>query len=539
MSPLELRLHQVKLQKKYDNWQGSKHSTKYIDLCYKLAKCSTNRNTTSHLEILQNMVDIAKEISFKLSFEQMIMYSEKLIKPDDSFAPVLSSYEKGEKPNQSYFKNLEWICNSLTEMKARNFRPKQITECEAHVAIAYYKCKNYPKAYHYFMKSLDYKCRNLSDNMIFAFLMCGIDTMKELNKKEELLQFYRIRSQYGNNNSEGYVMNMIAMFETDWELYAHETVEASPCFNDVLKSIDRLVNEGRHPSDEVDSYYLDFALSLVKLGITSDWVPKLLAAYNLEGKYTNDYHLFRYQFCKMKYFILKGGKYNKIAVAHGNMAKNIYERGAIELIGADDPDHHMGVWNLLTIVADANVELGNFKKAITDLKSAAEDCYEEQFKVRIIDKLSKLQFWYGNVSEGRKSCEEQLDDLRNLNSAAVLIFDPSIRIAQCWRKEFEFERAKEALDDSIHIDENYKHIFRGICNLYISGATKSDQSTNACDTEFQKVIENVITFKDVKNLINKNRNSLELFPEDIIHFVDRILPISKKILKKTLVNGFC
>ena len=24
------------------------------------------------------------------------------------------------------------------------------------------------------------------------------------------------------------------------------------------------------------------------------------------------------------------------------MAKNIYERGAIELIGNDDPDHHMG-----------------------------------------------------------------------------------------------------------------------------------------------------------------------------------------------------
>ena len=95
---------------------------------------------------------------------------------------------------------------------------------------AIYRCYQFQEAYEYFMNNLDYKSRNLPDNMIFDFAMCGIDTMKRLDKKEELIQFYKIRSQFGSNCSEGYVSNMIDLFKLDWELYNHEKLEDSPYF---------------------------------------------------------------------------------------------------------------------------------------------------------------------------------------------------------------------------------------------------------------------------------------------------------------------
>ena len=150
----------------------------------------------------------------------MILYSDLLIHPDSNSAPVLSGYEI--RSNSYHVQNVHsvnWIRNSLDEMRARNFRPRQITICEAYVALAHYRCQNFNEAYDYFMKSLDYKVRNLPEDLIFSFSMCGIDNMKRLNKKEELLQFYKIRSQYGSNSVEAYVWNMIELFELDWELY--------------------------------------------------------------------------------------------------------------------------------------------------------------------------------------------------------------------------------------------------------------------------------------------------------------------------------
>ena len=113
---------------------------KYIDLCFRLGKsCVALDERKKALEIFQEMVDTAQEIDFKLSFEQMILFSEMLIKPNSTHAPILDKYKKDLGPSQQDIYRLGWICNSLKEMKCRNFRPKQITECEAHVAIAYYR----------------------------------------------------------------------------------------------------------------------------------------------------------------------------------------------------------------------------------------------------------------------------------------------------------------------------------------------------------------------------------------------------------------
>ena len=340
-SPLLDMGSHYKLLKKYEKWEATLKNPKYIDLCFRLGKsCVELDERKKALEIFQEMVDTAQEIDFKLTFEQMILFSEMLIKPESNGAPVLDKYKKDLDPSQQDIYRLGWICNSLDEMKSRNFRPKQITECEAHAAIAYYRCQNYRGAYNYFMKSLDYKSRNLSDGILFDFISCGVDNMIMLNKKEELLQFYKIRSQYGNNNcSESHVNDMIALFALDWELYKHENLEDSPYFSEIVKSIDKLVNNGTHLPNDVDHLYVDFSLSLLNLGILSDWVLKLLAAYNTETAKSNG--IFRYHYSKMKYYFMIGGKYNKMAVVHGNTAMTIYENDIV-LRGQADPDNNMG-----------------------------------------------------------------------------------------------------------------------------------------------------------------------------------------------------
>ena len=342
----------VQLKKKYDNWGPSTKNPKYVDLCFKLGKCYAEFKLgktyaelielrKKALDILQVMVNTAKEIDFKLCFEQMILYSEMLIKPDPNLAPSFNQYGP---PSKEELKTLNWICNSLAEMKSRNFRPKQISECEIHVAIAYYKCQNFIKAYDYFMFSFDYKSRNLSENIIWSFTCCGMNTMKKLDKKEDLLKFYKIRSQWhgqrGNNMSEGYIEDMINLFELDWELYKHENLEESPYFNEVIKAIERLKKYVGHPPDNIDHLYIDFSLTLLNLGIINDWIPKLLVSYN-SAKEDNSYNTekFRYQYCIMKYHFMRGE--NLLAVRHGMLAKNLYDNDSD--IGLEyDPDNNNG-----------------------------------------------------------------------------------------------------------------------------------------------------------------------------------------------------
>ena len=83
----------VQLKKKYDNWGPSTKNPQYVDLCFKLGKCyaefklgktypEQQELRKKAFDILQVMVNTAKEIDFKLCFEQMILYSEMLIKPD-------------------------------------------------------------------------------------------------------------------------------------------------------------------------------------------------------------------------------------------------------------------------------------------------------------------------------------------------------------------------------------------------------------------------------------------------------------------------
>ena len=103
----------------------------------------------------------------------------------------------------------------------------------------------------------------------------------------------------------------------------------------------------------------------------------------------------------------------------------------------------------------------------------------------------------------------------------IFSLDLSIQLAQRLRKQGKYIEAKKAIGSVIG-NNDYRNIFKGVCNKLIN------DNLNAADVEFEKVIKSIKSFKDVKKLLNVNNKSLQMFPEDEIIFVSRILPIMKK-----------
>ena len=102
----------------------------------------------------------------------------------------------------------------------------------------------------------------------------------------------------------------------------------------------------------------------------------------------------------------------------------------------------------------------------------------------------------------------------------IFSLDLSIQLAQRLRKQGKYIEAKKAIGSGHGND--YRNIFKGVCNKLIN------DNLNAADIEFEKVIKSIKSFKDVKKLLNANNKYLQVFPEDEIIFVSRILPIMKQ-----------
>jgi len=226
------------------------------------------------------------------------------------------------------------------------------------------------------------------------------------------------------------------------------------------------------------------------------------------------------------------------------------------------------MWNVYKSLADWEVDQGDFDKAIDFYQraSANHSQYEgerlpshypeqeenSQIQLEIIEKLSKLLLdrkHPRDIEEARILCETELEELKFMNFAHEMPcscedcingiqfykrrrFDPLTRIAQCWRIEGNFDNAIKSIDDSLTIDKNYKHIFKGICNYH------KTKNVDFLDTEFAKVIETFGTFNDVKQILNKNKEAFEIFPEDRFLLIDRILPFLKRRLKKSISMDF-
>ena len=92
------------------------------------------------------------------------------------------------------------------------------------------------EAVDYFMKSLESKSKSLPDQILFDFLRCGMNALKNLKKKEELVQFQKVKFQFRNDLfSMNYVNDLTKLFEADWESNGYKNVDESPYFQDVIK----------------------------------------------------------------------------------------------------------------------------------------------------------------------------------------------------------------------------------------------------------------------------------------------------------------
>ena len=514
------------LDYKFKNWTGSKKSDKFIDLCFDLGKSYVEKNDelikalkeldyedtenkvdcNDHrkkaLIYMQMGVDIAEEIKHDLNFDQMIDYGHLLLRGPISSMSLLE-YCEDLVPNARTKKAMKWLEKCLCKMESKKFRPKQINICEALLAIAYYQNKKGLHAFEYFVKSLDQKSRHLPNHILWDFLKCGIDTLKSLGKKEELIQLYKVRLQFGDSTSgSNYVEELMELFEVDYEIQDYGDVEESPYFHDVLKAIDK---HNKDPEERPSSwpttedfgpnpvnaefcefaklYYLDFAYKLLKLGALTNFIPKCLdqVAPYVNSKYPYiEFYTFKFYHTYMKYCYMNG-EYEK-CIDFGNLCIKYFHVEMIEKEIAPDFGCE-GSLCLAKTISNAYIELGNLGKAISTLKTLSNRFSKSEWEI-----------------------------------------DVSVQIAQCLRMQGKYFEAKKALDESPNKNDDYKNIFRGMCYSHLN----PDDLKKFCDKEFEKVIKKIKSFNDVKELFNRNKKEFQMFPQDAITFVDRIVPILKK-----------
>ena len=123
----------------------------------------------------------------------------------------------------------------------------------------------------------------------------------------------------------------------------------------------------------------------------------------------------------------------------------------------------------MTVLGEANLELGEINNAVWYFQEASKECYNDEVQLKIFDKLSRLLYFYGISSDGIKICQEAVSDINQsiqvneFISIRVLLFDPCIRMAHFSRRERLFKKAKRLLEVSVnHFDEDYIHVLKGI-----------------------------------------------------------------------------
>ena len=101
----------------------------------------------------------------------------------------------------------------------------------------------------------------------------------------------------------------------------------------------------------------------------------------------------------------------------------------------------------MTVLGEANLELGEINNAVWYFQEASKECYNDEVQLKIFDKLSRLLYFYGISSDGIKICQEAVSDIdqsiqvNKFISVRVLLFDPYIRMAHFVRRERLFNKA--------------------------------------------------------------------------------------------------
>ena len=75
----------------------------------------------------------------------------------------------------------------------------------------------------------------------------------------------------------------------------------------------------------------------------------------------------------------------------------------------------------MTVLGEANLELGEINNAVWYFQEASKECYNYDVQLKIFDKLSRLLYFYGISSDGIKICQEAVS-AETLGETYVLSF---------------------------------------------------------------------------------------------------------------------
>lgn len=179
-----------RLQNKFLTWRESKKCSKYVELCYNIGSIhwfnsvdapneTWSGSLNAALEILQIGVDIAQEIKYKMSYEQMTDYGYLLY-----WNEIHNGNEETRRKPLEWFLNCEKTAKNLKEKKLKESR---ICTLQVFLGLSHFLCHEYSQASEYFIKGFKYKIKNLCPEMLDEFLKKGAECMKILKKPKAYL----------------------------------------------------------------------------------------------------------------------------------------------------------------------------------------------------------------------------------------------------------------------------------------------------------------------------------------------------------------
>ena len=353
-----------------------------------------------------------------------------------------------------------------------------------------------------------------------------MDTMKFLGITDGLIQFHKLRLEFGQGNAtnEDYVNDLIKLFKLDHELHPYELPEHSPHFLEVVKFLDTMDHS---TSENTYDFYLDLVNVLLKLDITDgESIPDLLDKFR-PGKKHPKFSILRHSKLILD-FHFQIGDY-ETCIEEGKRSYKFTERNYIE-VRHDNPER----WKPFMIMGDSYAALEDYDMAIK--------CYHKSFTwtgivsqdyFTMADRLTKCLFFHGDLTKAQKICNDASCDAFLKFKDEQCKFD--LRKAQCYRKIGEFQKVLDLLaeseSDKFHLSikyHGYYHLLKGIC------AYKISNDIHDVDLELYCMVHYLETFKDIVKFLEESSDMFDFFQEDRLTFISRVPNVWRQLHERPM-----
>lgn len=335
--------------------------------------------------------------------------------------------------------------------------------------------------------------------------------MQYLNKKEDLMQLYKLRLNSFKELSEGYVLDSIKLLEVDAAMNLYQNPEESPFFSDIYNAVETLSK-----NEKTNYLCVKLAQSLLNLKmLEGGWMLKCLKNYDLQQP-DQSFH-YQYFHCHMEYCY-------QVQDLDGCIDQATFASEYFDLFDPDESDFCPGIWCPLERIADANLGLDNILEAKDSYQAALEAASlteEQSIHFQIIDKLSKIYLQHLDPEQGVKICKIACQSIQDMSKEeqSRLNFDPYLRLAECLKKCKAFNDAKATLKKSFTVSQSYKDVFNYLCDFALGKDLK---------------VYYALKFRDIDDLVNVlNDEKLKMATEDVMFFLTLVVPeILKQLDKK-------